>query len=158
MLDLVFVCFPNLKFEKTIENIIFSYFHPIGYKTILREKNKKGWLFSEINNTDSFLGKIYGLNLTIYYDNNEIIFYGIIDDIPIQFLSDIILINKINYIKTMKPNTCIFLTDDYQYYIKSITLKELLIYNESSIFEKFSNYYKPVNEYKNTSIFDNYIY
>lgn len=152
MLDLVFVCFPNLKFEKTIENIIFSYFHPIGYKTILREKNKKGWLFSEINNTDSFLGKIYGLNLTIYYDNNEIIFYGIIDDIPIQFLSDIILINKINYIKTMKPNTCIFLTDDYQYYIKSITLKELLIYNESSIFEKFSNYYKTVNEYKNKSI------
>ena len=152
MFDLIFFYFPNLKFEKSIENIIFSYFHPIGYKTIFREKNKKGWLFSEINNTDSFLGKIYGLNLTIYHDNNEIIFNGIIDDIPIQFLSDKILTNKINYIKNMKPNTSIFLTDDFQYYIKSITLKELLIYNESSIFENFSNYYKIVNEYKNNSI------
>ena len=154
MLDLIFVCFPNLKFEKSIENIILSYFHPIGYKTTLKKKYKTGWLFSELKNTESFLGKIYGLTLTIYYENCEIMFYGMVDDIPLPFFSDKILINKLNYIKTTKPNTSIFLNEYFQYYIKTITLKDLLIYNETTIFEKYAYYYKTINEYKNTSISD----
>jgi ATP-dependent Lon protease len=152
MEDLIFVCFQNLKFEKSIENIILSYFHPIGYKTSLKKKYKDGWLFSEIKNIDSFLGKIYGLTLTIFYDKDEVTFCGIVDDIPLQFFSDKIITNKLNYIQNMKPNTSIFLNDEYLYYIKTITLKDLMIFNETTLFEQYSIYYKTISEYKKLSI------
>ena len=150
--DLIFVCFPNLKFEKSIEHIILSYFHPIGYKMSLKKKYKEGWLFSEIKDTDSFLGKIYGLTLTIFYNKYEIILYGIVDDIPVHFFSDNIIVNKLNYIKNMKPNTKIYLDTEFSYYIKTLTLKDLLIYNEPRIFENYSTYYKTISEYKLLSI------
>ena len=152
MEDLIYVCFPNLKFEKSIENIILSYFHPINYKTVLKKKYKEGFSFSEIKNIDSFLGKIYGLTFTVFYDKYEVIFNGIVDDIPIQFFSDNLITNKLNYIKNMKPNTSVFLNDEFLYYIKKLTLKDLLIYNETIIFEQYSIYYKTISEYKNLSI------
>ena len=152
MNDLLYVCFPNLTFEKSIENIILSYFHPIGYKMSLKKKHKEGWLFSEMKTTDSFLGKIYGLTLTFFYNKYEIILYGIVDDIPIHFFNDKLIINKLNYIKNMKPNTSIYLNNEFDHYIKTITFKDLLIYNEKSIFEQYEHYYKTIYEYKNLNI------
>ena len=152
MNDLLYVCFPNLTFEKSIENIILSYFHPIGYKMSLKKKHKEGWLFSEMKTTDSFLGKIYGLTLTFFYNKYEIVLYGIVDDIPIHFFNDKLIINKLNYIKNMKPNTSIYLNNEFDHYIKTITFKDLLIYNEKSIFEKYEHYYKTIYEYKNLNI------
>ena len=49
----------------------------------------------------------------------------------------------------MKPNTSIYLNNEFDHYIKTITFKDLLIYNEKSIFEKYEHYYKTIYEYKN---------
>jgi ATP-dependent Lon protease len=154
--DLLLVCFGNNNKITTddVENnkfdLLKKYFHPTSYKVIPKkdDSKKKDDIDKTCNLACSdvvslykqFHMKVYGLKVYIYSTllKKNLLIYGIVDDVVIDFLNNKFITNKINKINDNIPNDPEFQSEIFKKFLSSLMLKDYLICeNENEIYNKF---------------------
>jgi ATP-dependent Lon protease len=155
--DLLLICFGNNNKITNDENefnkfeLLKKYFHPTSYKLIPKkeETKKKDDIDEKTPNLScfevasiykQFHMRVYGMKLYIYSIplKKNLLIYGIIDDIVIEFLNNRYISDKIKLIKDNVPLESEFQDDSFDKFISSLTLKDFLIYeNHNDIYNKF---------------------
>uniref|UniRef100_A0A6C0BAN5 Lon proteolytic domain-containing protein n=1 Tax=viral metagenome TaxID=1070528 RepID=A0A6C0BAN5_9ZZZZ len=178
--DLLHICFGNNKNEanekekeKEKYEILQKYFHPTSYKVIkygeseTNPSKKNGNLYSEkMNHLDcndifstvrSFHMKVYGVKLYFHQHSQQktIVIYGIVDDVVLKFMQN-------SYIVQFKKSIVDFLPQDissnemnmqlFHEFMRSLTLKECLIYTYHEIYQKFFGIVTQFKLYKQKSL------
>ena len=151
--------------SKDVFEVIKEYIHPISYKVLpWRNENKKSGkkiqknrivedfmivessknfdCFDLARTSKDFQKKVYGIKVAIHNKNEKktLIISGIVDDILIECTNHNFIINKLDLLRVNKPDDPIFMTDEYCRYLDSLTIKELLIYNESELHQRYIGY------------------
>ena len=162
-------------------NIIEKYIHPIGYK-IMDWKEKNTFENKKINKklaknrivedfmlvetadsldcfdlartTKNFQTKVYGIK--VCFQNPEkrktLIISAIVDEMVIDCLNDNFIEKKIQSLFRDKPKDDIFQTEDFHRFVKSLTLKLLLVYNNKELYQKYTGYISQINRLKKKTI------
>jgi ATP-dependent Lon protease len=151
--DLLFVCFGSnandcfvksesdtLKFE-----LLKKYFHPISYKVNTKSSEidaiKQNMTCSDLYSTaKSFHVKVHGIQVIIYnYSNKKsIIVNGVMDNVMIKLMNNK-FIDAINTnIHSNLPNEPDFKLDTFSKLLKSLMLKDYLIYDHQGIYSKYT--------------------
>ena len=156
--DLLLICFGNnnkittdetefLKFE-----LLKKYFHPTSYKVISKKdegKKKEDVDDKTINLSCSDVVplykqlhmKVYGIKVYICSIplKKNLLIYGIVDDVVIEFLNNKFIDNKLNMIRDNIPNDPDFKTESFDKFMSSLMLKDFLICeNQNDIYNKFA--------------------
>ena len=165
--DLITICFGGdfLNTIITDENrerydVIKKYVHPIGYKVMAyKEKRKKKEIaknkivedftivesaenfdcFDLSRTSKSFQTKVYGVKLAIQHEplKKSLIICGIVDDINIECMNYSFIQKKLLSIEGEKPNDPDFSDDVFSRFVSSLTTKELLIYSNAELYNKY---------------------
>ena len=154
----------NETFNKDKFDLVKKYFHPTAYKIIeWKEKNiekrktkhlvrnkivedhnladfsKTLDCFDLARTTNNFQSMVYGIK--VIFQNKEekkvLIISCVADDIMLKCIESKYVKTKYSNLKKNKPKEEEFLTEDFNRYLESLTLKELLIYNESELYHKY---------------------
>ena len=158
-------------------NLLQKYFHPTGYKItgkmqnliesnennkknkkILHENTFKNLLCVDIvTEYEQFYMKVYGIKLFISHpndntNNNNLIIYGILDDVLVQLLYDEYITKKIKLIIDNLPQQEDFQDESFKKFINSLSLKDFLIYDNNDIYSKYSGYCSLNNNIKQKQI------
>tara|TARA_B100000902_G_scaffold62851_1_gene69761 strand:- start:3788 stop:7060 length:3273 start_codon:yes stop_codon:yes gene_type:complete len=149
--------------NKAKYTVISKYVHPIGYKVMAwkGEKNKKGGRgivknrivedFMIVESSDSFdcfdlartsstfQTKVYGIKLAIQHESLQktLIICGIIDEITPECLNYNFITNKISSLLDEKPNDPDFLCETFKRFTSILTMKELLVYSNDELYNKY---------------------
>ena len=152
--------------EKNIFEVISKYVHPISYKVMpWKETNKmpkkkvlhknrivedfmivetaKNFdCFDLARTSKDFQKKVYGIKVAIHNttEKKTLIISGIVDDIVIDCTSHDFIINKMDALILNKPDDTIFQNEDFSRFLDSLTIKEMLIYNENELNQRFIGY------------------
>ncbi len=178
--DILRICFGTSFLPKWLEtvdqvkyNILNTYFHPISYKLItctkkrdvkLIEKNKivdeskieeyadNLECFDLARTNKKFRIRLLGMKVVVFNEekNSMLILNGIVDDILMTCLDN-------DYIKEKRTELNKLIQNDtelkyYEEYIKTIILKEWLIYSETELYHKFKGYDSQLKLLKQKSI------
>ena len=165
--DLITICFGGdfINSIVTPENkdryeVIKKYVHPIGYKVMAyKDKRKKKEIaknkivedftivesaenfdcFDLARTSKSFQTKVYGIKIAIQHEplKKSLIICGIVDDINIECMNYAFIKNKLASIVREKPSDPDFSNEIFQRYLSSLNTKELLIYSNSEIYNKY---------------------
>ena len=75
--------------------------------------------------------KVYGIKIAILNSDEKktLIICGLVDDLILQCTNHAFIKKKIKELKNKKPKDHDFQTNDFNRFISTITLKELLVYN-----------------------------
>jgi ATP-dependent Lon protease len=158
--DLIYICFGNSNvFSENIDNykylLLKKYFHPTGYKVLNKKDDSKFKKSDEIDENTVNLScydtsssykkfhiKVYGIKVYIFSTKlkKNLIIYGILDDIVIDFLSNIFIKNKQKQIKDNLPKEEHFQNNEFNAFVSSLTLKDYLIYEYHDIYGKYVGY------------------
>jgi len=148
---------PSYKLE-----LIKKYAHPISYKVLDWKNNKpidkklpKNKIvedfmivdtaqtldcFDLARTSNTFQIKVFGIKTC--FQNNElkktIIVSSIVDDIVIQCCNVTYVKTLLNDLIKNKPNEDFFHSIDFNRFLESLTLKELLIYNQKELYHKYN--------------------
>ena len=151
----------NDLFEKF--NVINKYVHPINFKSMqwkneLDESNKKPLQKNRIvedhmitehaNNLEcfdlartskSFQTKVYGIKISIhdYKNKKTYITACMVDDILLTCLNIPLIKTRLLSLEAEKPTDLDFTLEHWGRYVLSLTLKDLLVYNNSELYTKF---------------------
>ena len=162
-------------YSKEKFNIIKNYLHPINFKIILgkinnNDNNKKTIIKNKIIDDANicedacnlecfdlsriskiFQIKVYGIKIVIhnYNCNKSYIISCIADDIIISCLNYDYIKNKLSSLNKINLNNN---NEYWKKYITSLTIKDLLIYNENELYNKFENILNQQNLYKQKPI------
>tara|TARA_Y100000591_G_scaffold271775_1_gene247044 strand:+ start:2891 stop:6163 length:3273 start_codon:yes stop_codon:yes gene_type:complete len=159
-------------------NIIKKYLHPTNFKLIdwkitkssgvkkpiIKNKIVEDFTLAESANTldcfdlarttNKFQSKVYGIK--ICFQNSEkkkiLVVSCIADDMLMNCIESKFIKNKLLSLKKNKPKDDSFLTEDFSRFLDSLTLKELLIYNEKELFHKYAGYLSQSNLIKKKTI------
>ena len=175
--DLISICFGS-KFKPALSksqqekfNIILKYVKPINFKAIanttVNKNNKKNICKNKITeditiaeNTDlfdcfdindnnvNFYVKVYGIKVSIFNQdlNKCLIIYGIMDDIIPDFYQCVYIDQKLlelNAMNVIKENET-----SITQFIKTLSLKDLIIYNNNELYEKYIDINKQIKTHK----------
>jgi ATP-dependent Lon protease len=155
--DLLMVCFGNNnKITNTDDEfnkfeLLKKYFHPTSYKVLSKkdETNKKDDINEKTPNLScfdvslsykQFHMRVYGIKVYVYSISHKknLLIYGIVDDVIVDFLNNKYISNKIKLIKENIPPESEFKTEIFDRFISSLTLKDYLICeNHNDIYNKF---------------------
>ena len=131
---------------------------------IMKNKIVEDFMILEISKTfdcfdlartsQNFQTKVYGIKIS--FQNTQlrqtIIVSGIVDDLYLEcFESDYINSQK-EELRKNKPTDPIFLTEDFDRFVNSITLKEWFVYSVDELTSKFIGYMNQVNLIKQKPI------
>lgn len=156
-------------------NLIKMYAKPFGYKNVQIDSqnntlqlNKHQLIFDEavskntstmdtfeITTTNlSFVKKVYGLNIAFRApDQHKILIVScIIDDILIDCTDSCFLNAKIEKLNTISQTYQNKEQQSFIYFIHCMNLKDLLVYSEDFIKDKFNEYFKQSSIIKNTPL------
>jgi len=160
--------YASLETEKQKFELLKKYFHPTSYKMLNANKattsvtvatsavtaippfSLSSPTFSEksknLDATDvsikvkQFHLKVYGLQI-IVHNKKSLIIYGIVDDIIVDLLDNLFINTKMKAIKDSVPNSPEFKDEAFAKYVKSLLLKDFLIYNEPcDVYSKYIGY------------------
>jgi ATP-dependent Lon protease len=156
--DLLLICFgnnnkittddrENSKFE-----LLKKYFHPTSYKVIHKRDDSKKKddiddktpnlsCFDVVSIYKQFYMKVYGIKLFVYSAplKKNILIYGIMDDIIIDYLNNKFISNKIKRINDNIPNDQEFQNESFNKFLSSLSIKDYFICeNENDIYNKFA--------------------
>jgi ATP-dependent Lon protease len=162
--------------------IISKYAHPISYKVLdwkhdnkrINEKSniKKNKIvedfmivessenldcFDLARNTKKFQSKVYGIKIAFHNSNQKktMIVYAITDDIMINCLNYPFINSIIKKIYDNRPNNDKeFYNTTFNRFMLSLTLKELLVYNNEELYNRFIGYITQINLIKQKTISD----
>ena len=152
--------------EQGIFEVISKYIHPISYKVMawkdtskqpkkkvlhknrivedfmIVETAKNFDCFDLARTSKDFQKKVYGIKVAIHNktEKKTLIISGIVDDILTDCTSHDFLINKIDRLIINKPDDTIFHNEDFCRFIDALTIKELLIYSENELNQRFIGY------------------
>ena len=167
--------------KEGLYNILERYTHPISYK-IMDWKEKNSFENKKINQklaknrivedfmlvetadsldcfdlartTKNFQTKVYGIK--ICFQNPEkrktLIVSAIVDEMVIDCLNDDFIQVKISNLLKDKPKDDIFQNEDFLRFVKSLTLKLLLVYNNKELYQKYTGYVSQINRLKKKTI------
>ncbi len=161
--DLLWICFGNNSvntyaisdMEKHKFELLKKYFHPTGYKILSQKKEDKkkdiddDSLNEKSKNLDcidvgikakQFHLKVYGIQLIVHnpQHNKSLIITGTVDDIMIDIINNRFINLKIKAINDNLPTTPEFQGETFTRFIKSLCLKDYLIYEPHEIYLRFS--------------------
>ena len=159
--DLLWICFGNNSvntyaisdMDKHKFELFKKYFHPTSYKMLPLKKTDSDNVFTEksknldtsdVNIIKSFHLKVYGIQIIIH-NKKSIIMTGIIDDVIVDILSNKFITLKQNAIKQNIPVSPDFQGDTFTRYMKSLSLKDYLIYEPHEIYLKYAGYLSNLN-------------
>ena len=146
--------------------IINKYVHPINFKSILwkndrckiETENKKILQKNRIiedhmicenaenlecfdlsRTSKSFQTKVYGIKVSIhdYKNKKTYIIACIVDDILLSCFNNNYIQNRLINLTVEKPNDKDFVFDYWQKFVNSLTLKELLVYSNCELYNRF---------------------
>ena len=148
--------------------VINKYTHPINYKILdWKDKNvedkvpKKKLVKNRIiedfmlvetaitldcfdlaRTTKKFQTKVYGIKICFQNPQKRktMIVSAITDDMVINCMNLNYLSNKLKLLKEKKPQDPTFLTEDFNRFCNSLTLKELLVYNCQELYQRYAGY------------------
>ena len=149
-------------------NLMNTFIHPIKYKVLIwkdshkisKNTNRKLMknrivedymivdqaktldCFDLARTQQNFLTKVYGIKICFQNptEKKTLIISAIVDDIGLQFINDKFIENKINNIKNKKPIEKIYQIKSFDRFIESLTLKEILVYNNTDLYHRYSGY------------------
>ena len=150
------------EFAKDLEvdskyDIIKNYVHPINCRLISKNVinlNSEEYNLSIMNNltclnnidyNNKFQLFVYGIRIVLNSNNNILIINGILDDIGIMFLDNKFIKSKERKLSNIKIESDYNLTD-YNRYIKTLSLKDMLIYTEDELVGNFIKFVSDVDE------------
>ena len=165
-----------------IYNVISDYVHPIGYKVIpwrddheskkkntrlaknrivedymIVETSKNFDCFDLARTSRNFQKKVYGIKVALHSatERKTLILLGLVDDVLIECISHKYIHRKLDIIHKEKPTDPDFQTRDFKRFISSLTIKELLIYNNKELYQRFVGYINQINLIKQKPISQN---
>ena len=105
-------------------------------------------------NTNIFIKKIYGINIVLHDENNlrTILVSCLSTNININCINFSFIKEKIENINKNKPVDDYFQTNSWFNYFQCLTLKDILIYNEQQLYDKFIGYIYQINLLKQNNI------
>ena len=173
--DILSICFGNN--NSTINNdldvhkydLLKRFFHPTGYKVAnLKKPNSVDnqediGLYDKSKNLDcydisfsvkQFHTKVYGIKVFFYNANfkKNLMIYGILDDVIIDFLNNKYLNSKKTHIMENLPNEAEFHNETFASFLSVLTLKDYLIYSHNEIYNKYAGFLSNVNILKQKSL------
>ncbi|RZD41497.1 MAG: hypothetical protein CXT73_04875 [Methanobacteriota archaeon] len=173
----------NNSFEPSRFSLIKKFIHPISYKILEWKPNSKNDktkntriarnkivedfmivdtaktldCFDMARTSNTFQIKVSGLKICFqnYAIGKTLIISGISDEIILQCCSESFIYDQLKVINSSKPKDSNFFSKDFDRYSNSLTLKELLIYNELEIYHKYNGFCAHNNQIKQKTIHDN---
>lgn len=162
-------------------NIISKYTHPISYNIIMWKDNKllpknssnkpicKTRLVEEHVIVDQaetldcfdmarisgvFQIKVYGTKIAIQNEKlgKTLIVSSVVDDLLLNCIEMPFIKTRLQNLSEQKPDVIEKSVDSYDKYINSITIKDLLIYNNDDIYTKYLGYMSQAHQLKSKSI------
>ena len=146
--------------------LINEYIHPINVRVV----NKTGLSSNSLNSEDNKLCElsnlnclnlaemnnkfqlmVYGLRVIINYGNRLLVINGITDDIGIMFIDNDFVISKYKELSNIKIDSS-YTVGDYQRYIKTLSLKDFLIYSEQELVNNFIETIRIVSDINKTCL------
>ena len=165
--------------NKSKFDVIQKYVHPINYKIIpwrpefVKKESKKKIAknrivedFMIVETSDNFdcfdlartskgfQTKVYGIKIALQHPElrKTMIICGIVDDILIQCFNHDYITNKINSIKKGKPHEPDFMSESFDRFIECLTIKELLIYSDDELYNKYMGFVNQINLLKQKTV------
>lgn len=154
----------NNKYSEKFD-IMNKYVHPISYKIMswkndpiideikenILKQNKIIENFMIVESSDNldcfdlartsklFNMKVYGIKFSIQNKEQRktLIVSGMVDDVMLECMNENFIEKRLNLINSDKPKDPEFNMNSFDRYIKSITLKDLLIYNNQDIYNRY---------------------
>ena len=110
--------------------------------------------FDLARNGKSFQSKVYGIKVTLQNPEQKktIIVSGIVDDIMIECLNYTFVGDKIKSLLNNKPKDNDFQITTFNRYIQCLTLKDLLVYSNEELYNRYIGYLNQVNLIKQKTI------
>jgi ATP-dependent Lon protease len=160
-------------------NIMNKYVHPIGYKIMswkadptddmkenILKKNKIIENFMIVESSENldcfdlartckiFQMKVYGIKFSIQNKEQRktLIVSAIVDDIMLECLNDPYVETRMKTIVEEKPKDPEFSMNSFDRYLQSITLKDLLIYNNQELYNRYIGYITHIGLIKQRTI------
>ena len=166
IIDILNIQFGNSYYENITStyklDLIKKYSHPTSYKVLDWKNNKpvnkklpKNKIIEDFmivdtaqtldcfdlaRTSNTFQIKVFGIK--ICFQNiklkKTIIISAIVDDIVIQCCNINYIKNLLDDLKKNKPNEDFFHLEDFNRFLESLTIKELLIYNPTELYHKYN--------------------
>ena len=179
--DLITVCFDTLYLNK-IEycdkfNLIKKYVHPIHYKlmdwknkskinhkTLAKNRIVEDFMIVEVAKSfdcfdlartqQNFQTKVYGIKIAIQNEETKktLIISGIVDDLLLECTTHPFIKDKIKSLHESKPKEQDFQQMSFNKFIKALTIKELLVYSNNELYERYIGYINQTQLIKQKSI------
>jgi ATP-dependent Lon protease len=110
--------------------------------------------FDLARTSKSFQSKVYGIKISIPDKANKqnIIVCGVVDDMLLECLNYKYVTNKLFNLNSRKPKDPDFTNGTWDRFILSLTLKEILIYENKELYEKFVGYLTQIGLIKQKTI------
>ena len=168
---------------KDLYDIIKRYIHPISYKVLgwkngkkdksgiskilqknrivedfmIVESSKNLDCFDLARTSKNFQTKVYGVKVSIHNsdEGKTLIICGLVDDLVISCTNFSYMKNKICSLYSEVPKDPEFKTENFDRFIKTLTIKELLIYKNQELYQRFIGYINQANLMKQKSISQN---
>jgi len=164
-----------------IFEVIKAYTHPISYivlpwrgddqkkkaKQIAKNRIVEDFTIVETSNnfdcfdlartSKEFNKKVYGIKVAIHnpVEKKTLIISGIVDDVLIDCTNHIFIMKKLHSLKDNRPNEADFLSSEFDRFCDILTIKELLIYRNGELYQRFSGYINQTHLIKQKPISQN---
>ena len=118
------------------------------------EKSENLDCFDLARNSKIFQSKVYGIKIVFQNPHHKktIIICGIVEDIMIECLNYTFIGEKIKGLVNNKPKDSDFNTEAFNRYAQCLTLKDLLVYSNGELYDRFIGYINQVNLIKQKTI------
>lgn len=174
--QLLCICFGNnheIATESSKYDLLKKYFHPTGYKVVIKRehsKNKKGEeiVDEDIHNLDcfdvydvykQFHMKVYGIKIYIYdaKSKKELMLFGTMNDVIMEYLNNEYLKEHLFHIRKNVPKEFNeFDNEVFDTFLQFLNLKDLLICkNCTDVYNKFAGFLHQYNNFHQKSVSQN---
>ena len=110
--------------------------------------------FDLARTSKSFQTKVYGVKFSIQNPEKRrtLIVCGLVDDIMLQCLDFEFITHRIESLRASRPTEPDFESETFERFINSLTLKEVLVYDNSELYNRFMGYVNQVALIKQKTI------
>ena len=95
--------------------------------------------FDLARSSSHFQTRVYGIKICFQNPNKKetLIVKAVIDDLTYECIDSLYIKNKVKSLHTGIPNDDRYKTNDFNRFVNSITLKQLLVYNKDELYHKY---------------------
>ena len=95
--------------------------------------------FDLARSSSHFQTKVYGLKICFQnpHKKETLIVKAVIDDLTYDCIDNLFIKKKVNQLHSGKPNDDTYKNDDFNRFVRSISLKQLLVYSKDELYHKY---------------------